>query len=109
YLLCRLADTIEDDVALDNRQKSEFHRRFVAVVKGEEPAEPFARDLAPLLSSRVLPDERDLVVNAAKVIRVTHGFTPAERAALTRCVSIMCEGMPEFQRNKSLRGLADLE
>ena len=32
YLLCWLADTIEDDVALDNEQKSEFHRRFVMVV-----------------------------------------------------------------------------
>ncbi len=109
YLLCRLADTIEDDVGLDDRQKSLFHARLVAVVRGEADAEPFARELAPLLSSRVLPDERDLVVNAAKVIRVTHGFSPAERAALTRCVEIMCAGMPEFQRNKSLRGLADLE
>jgi farnesyl-diphosphate farnesyltransferase len=109
YLLCRLADTIEDDVGLDNRQKSEFHQRFVAVVNGAEDAEPFARALLPLLSPRVLADERNLVANAAKVIRVTHSFTPAERQSLTRCVSIMCAGMPEFQRNKSLRGLADLQ
>lgn len=108
YLLCRLADTIEDDVALDNAQKSLFHARFVAVVEGMEPAEAFARDLSPLLSDRVLPDERALVENAAKVIRVTHRFSPPERAALTRCVRIMCSGMPEFQRNKSLRGLSDL-
>ena len=108
YLLCRLADTIEDDIGLDDRQKSVFHARFVAVVKGEAAAEPFAQELLPLLSARVLPAERDLVANAAKVIRVTHGFSPEERAALTRCVEIMCAGMPEFQRNKSLRGLADL-
>src|SRR5690554_586008 len=108
YLLCRLADTIEDDVALDDRQKSQFHERFVAVVRGDADAEEFARDLEPLLSDRVLPDERRLVANAATVIRVTHGFSPAERAALTRCVEIMCSGMPEFQRNKSLRGLKDL-
>jgi len=43
YLLCRLADTIEDDVGLDAAQKSVFHERFVAVVKGDEPAEPFRR------------------------------------------------------------------
>jgi 4,4'-diapophytoene synthase len=108
YLLCRLADTIEDDVGLDNDQKSAFHARFVAVVKGGEPAEPFAADLLPLLSSRVLPAERDLVRNSAAVVRVTHGFSAAEQGALTRCVSIMCAGMPEFQRNKSLRGLANL-
>ena len=109
YLLCRLADTIEDDVALDNEQKSEFHRRFVAVVEGREDAESFAFALSPLLSDRVLPDERDLVVNVAKVIRVTHGLTAKEQEALTRCVKIMCAGMPEFQRNRSLRGLRDLD
>ena len=108
YLLCRLADTIEDDPGLTHEVKSRFHARFVAVVKGEEDAATFALDLAPLLSDRVLPAEHDLVRNAAAVVRVTRGFSPEERAALTRCVTIMCRGMPEFQRNKSLRGLSDL-
>lgn len=109
YLLCRIADTIEDDPGLAHDTKSEFHARFVAVVKGEQPAEGFAHDLAPLLSDRVLPAEHDLVRNTAAVIRVTHSCSADERAALTRCVGIMCRGMPEFQRNKSLRGLADLD
>lgn len=109
YLLCRIADTIEDDPGLEPEQKSRFHEQFVAVVKGTEPAERFASELAPLLSSRVLPAEHDLVRNTPAVIRVTHSFSADERAALTRCVSIMCRGMPEFQRNKSLRGLEDLD
>jgi farnesyl-diphosphate farnesyltransferase len=109
YLLCRLADTIEDDVGLDNDQKSQFHARFVAVVKGEQSAEKFAAELFPLLSSRSLPAERELVQNTAAVIRVTHGFSQPVRDALTRCVTIMCKGMPEFQRHKSLRGLEDLD
>lgn len=108
YLLCRLADTIEDDVGLDDVQKSLFHSRFVAVVEGVEPAEPFAQALVPLLSDRTLVAERELVRNTAAVIRVTHGFSEAEKAALTRCVRIMCSGMPEFQRSKSLNGLEDL-
>ena len=108
YLLCRLADTIEDDVALDDRQKTEYHARFVRIVEGSEPAEPFAVELAPLLSDRTLEDERDLVRNTAKVIRITHGFSAEERRALTRCVKIMCQGMPEFQRNKSVSGLPTL-
>jgi farnesyl-diphosphate farnesyltransferase len=108
YLLCRIADTIEDDPGLQSAQKSEFHARFVAVVRGDEDADEFARDLEPLLSDRVLPAEHDLVRNTPAVIRVTRGFSAEEQAALTRCVAIMCRGMPEFQRNKSLRGLADL-
>jgi farnesyl-diphosphate farnesyltransferase len=109
YLLCRIADTIEDDPGLKAEQKSQFHSRFVAVVKGAQDAESFARDLAPLLSDRVLPAERELVRNTPAVMRVTHGCSAEERAALTRCVAIMCRGMPEFQRNKSLRGLSDLD
>jgi farnesyl-diphosphate farnesyltransferase len=109
YLLCRLADTIEDDVGLSNAEKSIFHSRFVAVVEGKEPAEAFAADLEPLLSARVLDAERDLVRNTAGVVRVTHRFSRDEQAALIRCVRIMCSGMPEFQRNKSLKGLRDLE
>ena len=108
YLLCRIADTIEDDPGLDELRKGEFHRRFLATIKGEEDAGEFAAALAPLLSPQVLPDERDLVQNAAKVIRTTHGFTGKEREALTRCLTVMCSGMPKFQRNRSLRGLRDL-
>lgn len=105
YLLCRLADTIEDDVALTDAQKTEFHARFVRIVQGDEPAAPFAAELAPLLSDRTLEDERDLVRNTEKVVRITHGFSESERAALTRCVAIMCRGMPRFQRNRSAAGL----
>ena len=109
YLLCRIADTIEDDPGLSPQQKSLFHARFVAVVNGQQGAEEFARDLKPLLSERVLPAEHDLVRNTPAVIRVTHACSADERAALTRCVAIMCRGMPEFQRSKSLRGLKDLD
>lgn len=108
YLLCRIADTIEDDPGLDERRKGVFHRRFLSAIKGREDAGEFAAALAPLLSPQVLPDERDLVRNAAKVIRTTHGFTAKEREALTRCLTVMCTGMPKFQRNRSLRGLRDL-
>lgn len=108
YLLCRIADTIEDDVGLNDRQKTDFHARFVRIVEGREEAAPFAAELAPQLGERTLDDERNLVGNTDKVIRVTHGFSESERAALTRCISIMCTGMPAFQRNKSLSGLPAL-
>ena len=109
YLLCRIADTIEDDSALDDQQKSEFHRQFLSVIKGSEDADAFGASLAPLLSAQVLPDEPDLVRNTARVVRLTHGFSEKEREALTRCLTIMCSGMPKFQRNKSLKGLRDLK
>jgi farnesyl-diphosphate farnesyltransferase len=108
YLLCRTADTIEDEVSLTPEQKQQFHDRFVAVVAGRESAEAFARDLSPLLSSATLDAEHELVRETARVVRVTHGFGAAQRAAIERCVRIMCEGMPAFQRNARLAGLANV-
>ena len=108
YLLCRIADTIEDEQALDARQKRHFAAQFIDVVAGRSPAEAFAATLHPLLSSSTLEAEHDLIRNSAMVIRVTHSFAPAQRAVLERCVTIMGEGMAWFQNNQSLGGLPDL-
>lgn len=108
YLLCRIADTIEDDTALGNEQKSDFHRRFLAVLEGRGNAREFAGALAPLLSARTLRDERDLVGNSARIVRLAHGYSDIEQQALLRCLTVMCTGMPEFQRNRSLQGLQDI-
>ena len=107
YLLCRVADTIEDDPGLSNEQKTLFHRQFLAVVKGDGDPGAFAASLAPKLSAQTLPDERDLVRNTAMIVRLTRSFSDREQRALIRCLSIMCTGMPEFQRRRSLRGLRD--
>ena len=108
YLLCRIADTIEDEPALSAAQKQTFSERFTKVVAGCEAAESFARELHPLLSPAMLDSERDLVANTARVVRITRGFRPVQRNALERCVKIMSRGMAEFQRNTTLDGLDDL-
>jgi farnesyl-diphosphate farnesyltransferase len=79
YLLCRTADTIEDEITLTADQKQRFHDRFVAVVEGRQAASDFARDLAPLLSPASLPAERELIRETAAVVQVTHGFTRRQR------------------------------
>ncbi|MGE4657762.1 MAG: phytoene/squalene synthase family protein [Gammaproteobacteria bacterium] len=109
YLLCRLADTIEDDSSMSSLQKSGFHQRFIGVVKGLEDPGLFSKELLPLLSSQVSAEERDLVCNADKVIRITQSFSFEQREIVVRCVGIMCSGMPKFHRNKSLRGLKNLD
>ena len=108
YLLCRIADTIEDEPALSVAQKQAFSERFVEVVAGREAPERFAEELRPLLSHAMLGAEHDLVANAASVIRITHGFRAPQRSALERCVRVMSHGMAEFQRNATVEGLDDL-
>ena len=108
YLLCRIADTIEDEPDLSADEKREFSEQFIRVVAGEEPPDPFAEQLAPRLSDNMLPAERQLVANTPRVLRITQGFSDRQRAALVRCVRIMSRGMAEFQQSPGLKGLDDL-
>jgi farnesyl-diphosphate farnesyltransferase len=106
YLLCRIADTIEDEPALSAPETLAFLQRFSAVVGGTGEAAALARDLEHRLSDRTLPTERDLVSNMERVLRVTANLSAVQRAAIKRCVELMCYGMPRFQFNASLKGLA---
>jgi len=111
YLLCRIADSIEDEGRLSIDQKRFFFGEFVKVVRGKASSNDFASALLPLLSDNTLPAERNLVQNTPRIIRVTHGFSKRVRATLERCVTIMSEGMQRFQEEKDthgLRGLRDL-
>ncbi len=108
YLLCRIADTIEDESALSTEDKLRFSNEFSAVVGGGMDAGGFARRLQPLLTGSTLPPERDLVSNTPAVVRLTHSFSQRQRAALERCVRIMSQGMAQFQLNATLDGLKDV-
>lgn len=108
YLLCRIVDTIEDHKTLAAEDKREFAEQFPAVVAGIETASEFAKALQPLLLKETSHAERDLVANTATVIRITHSFNPRQRAALSRCVKIMAEGMAQYQQAETLNGLEDL-
>jgi 4,4'-diapophytoene synthase len=106
YLLCRIADTIEDEPALSAAETLAFLQRFKAAVSGSADSAPLAQDLELRLTERTLLEERDLVSNMARVIRMTQALDERPRAAIQRCVELMCYGMPHFQHNASVRGLA---
>ncbi len=107
YLLCRIADTIEDDPSLSPDEKEIFSARFVQLVAGEGDPAGFSRDLGARLSAAT-GNERELVTKTERVLKVTARFSAARRAAIQRCVTIMTRGMVEFQRGASTRGLLDL-
>jgi farnesyl-diphosphate farnesyltransferase len=106
YLLCRIADTIEDEPALSPPETLGFLQRFSAVLKGEGDPQLLALDIGPRLSDRTLATERDLVGNMDRVIGVMQRLNEPQRAAIRRCVELMCYGMPRFQFSASVKGLA---
>jgi len=108
YLLCRIADTIEDDKHMSFERKREFSELFIDVVSGNASASKFAEKLYPQLSPTATADEHDLIKNTEVVIRITHGFNFRQRAALEKCIRIMAEGMTKYQETNVKDGLKDL-
>jgi farnesyl-diphosphate farnesyltransferase len=108
YLLCRIADTIEDEARLPAEQKRYFWREFARVVAGDAAVSRFSDELSGILSSDTPEAERDLVRNAPRIIRLAQSFSTRQQRALNRCVQVMGDGMWQFQRHKSVRGLPDV-
>jgi farnesyl-diphosphate farnesyltransferase len=108
YLLCRIVDTIEDEVALDSVQKRRFCQQFARIVRGAGAPEPLRDELAPLLSSQTIPAEHELIRVIPRVIDITHSFDPEQQDALACCVEIMAEGMAEFQDRDLRFGVATM-
>ncbi|MCY3757902.1 MAG: phytoene/squalene synthase family protein [Acidobacteria bacterium] len=108
YLLCRIADTIEDEPALSLERKQAFSERFIEIVAGRDDPASFAGELGPLLSSSTGSAAGRLVANTPRVIGLTRRLNLAQRKALHRCVGIMSRGMVEFQRSASTEGLRDV-
>ena len=108
YLLCRIADTIEDDAELAAPLKREYAERFIEVLAGEADPRVFADELAPCLAPATPVAERELIRVTPRVVAITHACSPTQRVALERCVRVMSRGMADFQQNASRDGLADM-
>ena len=109
YLLCRIADTIEDDKSMSVEKKKEYTDLFIDVVKKNKNADEFSEELFSLLSPTATEAEHDLIANTKRIIRITHNFNNRQRKALERCVSIMCKGMAKYQNIETLTGLESLD
>ncbi len=108
YLLCRVADTIEDEPMMTNPQKREFLARWSEVVQSCRGADSFADELGALLSESTPTSERSLVADTAHVIGITRDLGSAQQQAMSHCIEVMTEGMSTFQEQASLDGLADV-
>ena len=109
YLLCRIADTIEDDKSMSLEKKKEYSELFVDVVNKNKDADLFSKKLFSLLSPEATEAEHNLIANTKKIIRITHSFNNRQRRALEKCISKMCKGMTKYQNLETLNGLKDMD
>jgi farnesyl-diphosphate farnesyltransferase len=106
YVLCRIADTIEDQTTSSAAARLGLLHRFVAVLRGQEEAGLLTRDLLPRLAENTLAAERELISNMDRIVRLSAELEAPQRIAIERCVAVMCEGMHRFQCIASLAGVA---
>jgi farnesyl-diphosphate farnesyltransferase len=105
YLLCRIADTIEDDPDLDAETKDSFHAAFLEAAESGRGAKTFAQMLSPRLAPGTLEAEIELIQKSAEVLGMTHRLEPSQRVAILRCLTTMSRGMGHFERSRSRSGL----
>lgn len=109
YLLCRIIDTIEDSADLTPTEKHNLSKLFLESVLEKAPVETFVVPCLEHLKRHSNRDELDLIAHTPTILRILHTCTANDRAAVSRCVSIMSEGMSHFHGKQSPLGLKDLE
>ena len=111
YLLCRIADTVEDAIDLSVAEKRELLRHFSECLNRDGPGAAPLRDAFAARRS----DEERLAFNADIVLGEFRTLSPAEQDAVRPWVQEMCSGMAEFARagrevpGAALEALGDLE
>ena len=108
YLLCRIVDTIEDAAELSPTEKQGLSKRFLEAVLGTIPVEAFVSPCLDALKDYSNIDELDLIAHTPTVLRILHTFPNQDQEAVSRCVSIMSEGMSHFHNRQTQAGLKDL-
>ena len=108
YLLCRIADIIEDETALTLQQKKIFSENFIATLNGKHQAVDLARHLKQQLSPATSDREHELIAEIPRVVGILQGLSTQQREAIVKCVEIMTSGMMEFQIKSDTIGLRDL-
>ena len=93
YLLCRIADTIEDDLALSIDRKTELLDRFIACFDDVAKADRYGETVRELTTSE---DYVDLVGQTGDVFALWRNLDAPTRAILRRWIEEMVRGMRRF-------------
>ncbi len=93
YLLCRIADTVEDDLALSPERKAELFDAFLAGLDDERQSDAFGACARELSAS---DDYRELVALSASVFAMYRLLDARSRAILRAWVREMIGGMRRF-------------
>lgn len=93
YLLCRIADTIEDDGTASPVRKAELLEEFVRCLRDPDAAEAFPSAAADIGGD---PAHVDLVRHTDLVCVLLRSLSPRSRERVAHWVGVMVHGMRKF-------------
>ncbi len=96
YLLCRIADTVEDSPALELEDKKRLLQLYALIFKGEQKERAFREFMQGL---KKLPDQthdEQLAHNLPLVLDVFFTFSPSMQTFIARWVAEMSLGMRKY-------------
>ncbi|PAU78948.1 phytoene/squalene synthase family protein [Halomonas salipaludis] len=106
YLLCRIADTVEDSTAMAPDEKDAHYQRLLDGLNNPIAARKFSE---ALLATGLVqaPLERELIDQTPGVLLAFGELPVDQQQALRDCLTTMCHGMANFERLKNPYGLED--
>lgn len=93
YLLCRIADTVEDDLALPPERKAELLEAFLDCFDDPHTADEFGLSVAELTANA---DYLELVATTGQVLLTYRMLDAPTRAILREWITVMVRGMRGF-------------
>lgn len=116
YLLCRIADTLEDEIAGHVVQRADLFAELVTLTAAPAGvaarAKAFATSAAAALRAEAPAAEVKLLQNADVVLEALATLPEWTLAPIARCVRVMSQGMAQVMRqtgNDTSAGLPNLE
>ncbi len=112
YLLCRVADSVEDHAAVPQASRGPLMARFIDVLYGREDPAMFAAAFRREIGVTAVESDPELVLstNLPVVMRVLDLQNDATRATLVRWVAEMARGMALYVfRQPGADGIVALE
>lgn len=112
YLLCRVADTVEDCTGIELSRRDALYTLFLEILRGEANSESLSEQFKGIEAT---PGELALIDGLPRVMRIFDAQKASVRASTVRWVSEMTDGMRLYSRRSDAREfnavytLADLE
>ena len=98
YLLCRITDTIEDAVYLDNELKKFHMNKFASLLSSPIGLEQWTKEICELVRSSSNEHENELMAAIPEVVGRYYSYSSEVQYILRHTVTIMAKGMSQIER-----------